>query len=269
LIQSEVSVPIAKLNGNKLYFEVTGAGPDTIVFSHGAFLDHTLWDDVVAQLSEQFRCVTWDARGHGMSECNGPFDYWDAAHDALGLLELAGADTGVFVGMSQGGWLSQRAALIAPDKVRGLVLQGTSVAPFSPEEQAGYRQLAEAWVAMGPVGDLGGAVLDIHFGGADYDGSRFLQRWQAKPPAAWAQVWDSILGRDDIRHRMKEISCPVAVVHGSADAALTMDTARELASMLRTCIGTTTIVGAPHAAALSHPRELAAAIWTLWQGLNS
>ena len=261
-------MPIAKVNGNRLYFEITGDGPQTIVFSHGAFLDHTLWEHVVAELSGDYRCVTWDERGHGMSECNGPFDYWDAAHDALGLLELAGADSGVFVGMSQGGWLSQRAALIAPDRVRGLVLQGTSVGLLTPEEQAGYKQLGDAWVSLGPVGDIANAVLGIQFAGSDYDGAYWIPRWQSKPPSEWEQVWTTILGRDDITGRMGEISCPVAVVHGTADAAFSMDVARTMASTLRTNIGTTSILGAPHAAALTHPREMSAAIRTLMLGLS-
>ena len=132
-------MPITELNGNKLYYEVTGDGPETIVFSHGAFLDHTLWEHVVANLSDTYRCITWDERGHGMSECNGPFSYWDAATDALGLMDLVGVESAVLVGMSQGGWLSQRAALAAPERIRGLVLQGTSIGLLTPEEQEGYR----------------------------------------------------------------------------------------------------------------------------------
>ena len=27
----------------------------------------------------EYRCITWDERGHGMSECLGPFDYYDSA----------------------------------------------------------------------------------------------------------------------------------------------------------------------------------------------
>jgi 3-oxoadipate enol-lactonase len=260
-------VPIAKLNGNKLYFEVTGDGPETIVLSHGAFLDHTLWDGVVAELSGDYRVITWDERGHGMSECNGPFDYWDAAHDALGLLDLAGAANAVFVGMSQGGWLSQRVALIAPDRVRGLVLQGTSVSLLTPEEQAGYKQLAEAWVAMGPIGDIANAVLGIQFAGADYDGSHWIGRWQSKPPSEWAHVWEAILGRDDITGRVREIKCPVTVVHGTADAAFDLSVASRTAGLFPSCIGTTTIVGGPHAAALTHPLEVSGAIRMFLQGM--
>jgi 3-oxoadipate enol-lactonase len=264
----EDSVPIAELNGNKLYYEVTGDGPEAIVFSHGAFLDHTMWEAVVAELSGEYRCITWDERGHGMSECNGPFDYWAAAADALGLLDLAGVDEAVFVGMSQGGWLSQRAALAAPERVRGLVLQGSSIGMLTPEEHAGYSELGRAWVEHGPVGDIANAVLGIQFAGADYDGSRFVQRWQAKPPSAWAPVWETILGRDDITGRAKEIACPVSIVHGTADAAFSLDIADETSRMLAYCIGVTVIVGAPHAAALTHPREVCAAIRSFVQGLT-
>jgi pimeloyl-ACP methyl ester carboxylesterase len=261
-------VPIAELNGNKLYYEVTGDGPDTILFSHGAFLDHTVWDRVVAELSGDYRCITWDERGHGMSECNGPFDYWDAAKDALGLLDVVGADEAVFVGMSQGGWLSQRAALTAPEKVRGVVLQGTSISLLTEEEQAGYAQLGQAWVTMGPVGDIANAVLGIQFAGSDYDGSYWIQRWQSKPPSAWAEVWQTILNRDDITDRVRKFPCPVAVVHGSADAAFSPDIARATVNMVPYCVGLTMILGGPHAAALTHPQEVAGAVRTFVQGLS-
>lgn len=261
-------MPIAELNGNKLYYEVTGDGPQTILFSHGAFLDHTLWEHVVSDLSDTYRCITWDERGHGMSECNGPFDYWDAANDALGLLDLADAESAVFVGMSQGGWLSQRAALAAPDKVRGLVLQGTSVSLLTAEEHAGYTQLGQAWVAYGPTGDIANAVMGIQFAPVEYDGSRFLKGWQSKAPSAWAQVWQTILNRDDITGRMKEIACPVMVLHGSADVAFSLDIANETAGMVADCAGVTVIEGAPHSAALTHPDETAAAIRSFVQGLS-
>ncbi len=261
-------MPIAELNGNKLYYEVTGDGPETIVFSHGAFLDHTLWELVVAELSSDYRCITWDARGHGMSECNGPFTYYDSVADTLGLLDLVGADSAVFVGMSQGGWLGQRAALTAPDRVRGLVLQGTSVSQLTAEEHAGYSQLGQAWVAYGPTGDIANAVMGIQFAPSNYDGSRFLKAWQSKAPSAWEQVWQTILNRDDITGRMKEISCPVSVVHGSADVAFSLDIANETAGMVSDCTGVTVIDGAPHAAALTHPAEVTAAIRSFMQGLS-
>ena len=254
-------MPIADLNGNKVYYEVTGDGPETILFSHGAFLDHTMWQPVVDALSGEFRCITWDERGHGMSECNGPFDYYDLASDALGLLEVAGVDSAVLVGMSQGGWLSQRAALTAPDKVRGLVLVGTSLPLMSDEETAGFTQLSQGWLGMGPVGQIADAVYGIQFAGTDYDGARYRERWQGKAPSAWAEVWQTILQRrDDITARAEEIACPVAVVHGTADVAFSLDSAQAMAAAFPNSRGITVIEGGPHAAPLTHTAEVVEAL---------
>src|SRR5207244_2711662 len=118
---------------------------------------------VVDALAGEYRCLTWDERGHGMTECNSAFDYYDLAADALGLLAEVGASHAVFAGMSQGGWLSQRVALTAPDKVRGLVLVGTSLPLMSDEEVAGFTQLSQGWLGMGPVGPIADAVYGIQF----------------------------------------------------------------------------------------------------------
>lgn len=254
-------MPIVDLNGTKVYYEVTGDGPETIVFSHGAFLDHTMWQPVVDALSGEYRCVTFDERGHGMTECNGPFDYYDLARDALGLLDLTGAPNAVFVGMSQGGWLSQRVALTAPDRVRGLVLVGTSLPPMSEEEVAGFTQLSQGWIGMGPIGQIADAVYGIQFAGTDYDGSRYRERWQGKPPSAWTEMWNTILTkRDDITERAKEISCPVAVIHGTADVAFSVDSARAMAAAFPDSRGVTVIEGGPHATPLTHTDQVVTAL---------
>lgn len=254
-------MPIADLNGTKIYYEITGDGPETLLFSHGAFLDHTMWQPVVDALSAEYRCITWDERGHGMSECNGAFDYYDLASDVVGLLDAAGVDSAVLVGMSQGGWLSQRAALATPDRVRGLVLVGTSLPLMSEEETAGFTQLSQGWLAMGPVGPIADAVYGIQFAGTDYDGSRYRERWQGKAPSAWAEVWQTILQRrDDITGRTGEITCPVAVVHGTADVAFSLESAQAMAAAFPNSRGISVIEGGPHAVALTHTDEVVEAL---------
>ena len=266
-------MPFCDHDGTRLYYEDSGAisgggtGP-TVLFSHGAFLDHTMWGPVVAGLAPSYRCLTWDGRGHGMSDCPGPFDYWDAAGDALAVLDAAGVDQAVLVGMSQGGWLSQRAALSAPDRVRGVVLTGTSIRLLSEQEQAGYQQLSEAWLAYGPVGDIAAAVLGIQFAPTAYDGSRYIGRWQSKPPGDWAQVWATILARDEIADRFGDIKCPALVLHGTADQAFPPATAEEMARLLGDCRGVVTVDGGPHCLALTHPAETTAAIADFVAGLD-
>lgn len=254
-------MPFFDNDGHRLYYEDTGGDGPAIVFSHGGFFDHTMWEAVVPLLSATHRCITWDSRGHGMSECHGPFTYWHAAEDIVALLDAAGVDDAVLVGMSQGGWATQRAALKAPERIRGVVLTGTSVRLLSEPELEGYGQLAQGWAAMGPVGDIAAAVLGVQFGGTSYDGSRYVSRWQSKPPAAWAGVWETILhGRDDIVDRLGEISCPALFVHGSVDQAFPVEVAEEMSQLVADSRGVIVVDGAPHCIALTHPDAMGSAI---------
>lgn len=260
-------MPFADNNGTRLYYEDTGGTGTAILFSHGAFLDHTIWAPVVDALSADHRCLTWDERGHGMSETGGSFDYWDAARDAVAVLDAAGVDRAVLVGMSQGGWLSQRAAIAHPDRVAGLVLTGTSVRQMGADELAGYAQLSQGWLALGPVGDIAATVLGIQFAPTGYEGSRFIERWQAKPPSAWADVWAAILGRDEIVDRLGEIRCPALVVHATTDPAFPFATAEETSRLLPDCRGLVGVEGGSHCLSLTHPKELTVALRTFTAGL--
>jgi len=261
-------MPFIDRDGNRIYYEDSGGDGPAILFSHGAFLDHTIWEPVVERLAPACRCITWDARGHGMSEANGPFDYWDLAGDTTAILDAAGVDSAVLVGMSQGGWLTQRAAIASPQRVRAVVLTGTSLHLLSPEEQAGYSQLAQAWVAMGPVGEIGDTVLNIQFLPTGYDGRRYLEKWRSRPPAQWTEVWNTVLGRDDIDGRFGEIKCPALFIQGTGDGIFSVAMAEEMSSLLPDSRGVIPIEGGPHCISLTFPEEMSAAIREFVTGLG-
>jgi 3-oxoadipate enol-lactonase len=245
-------MPFAVINGHHLYFEDSrGRGP-AIVFSHGFLLDHSMWESQVAEFSPEYRCITWDERGHGMSECLGPFDYYDSASDCIGLLDQLGIASATLVGMSQGGFLSLRAAWKHPKRVRALVLVDTAAALFPPDVLAGYRATAHAWIEHGPTGEIGTGMAELLFG-KRYDASVWLGKWQSKPPSETAHPWETVLGRDEFMHRLPEIRCPSLVIHGSADQAFDLATARGLQSGLGDCKGLVVIEGAAHAPNVTHP----------------
>ena len=60
------AVPMSHVNGTDLYYEDTGAGLP-ILFVHGMCGNANVWDGQVARLSDTFRCVTYDRRGHTRS----------------------------------------------------------------------------------------------------------------------------------------------------------------------------------------------------------
>src|SRR5207244_11339634 len=95
---------VSRPGGVKISYADTGGDGPSVVLSHGILMDASMFDAQVAALSPSYRCITWDQRGHGETGLvTEPFSYWDSAHDLLAVLDDAGVDAAVPVGMSQGG----------------------------------------------------------------------------------------------------------------------------------------------------------------------
>src|SRR5580658_5654366 len=122
------------------YTDSGGQGP-AVVFSHGFLMDRTMFGRQVTALTPQYRVITWDQRGNGGTRAAGAFTYWDSAADVLALLDQLGVERAVLAGMSQGGFLSLRAALTAPDRVRALILIDSQAGLEDPAAAPAYEEM--------------------------------------------------------------------------------------------------------------------------------
>jgi 3-oxoadipate enol-lactonase len=248
-------MPFVNVNRHDLYFEDSGGNRPVLLFSHGFLLDHSMWETQVKNFAAEYRCITWDERGHGMSDCLGPFDYYDSASDAIGILDQLAIPKATLIGMSQGGFLSMRAALKSPDRVKALVLIDSAAGVFTPEVLATYRETADAWLSQGPVGDIATNMASLLFG-PKYDAKIWKAKWQAKPPCESAHPWETVLNRDDFTDHLKEIVCPSLVIHGSKDEAFDAEVAKGLRDGLGNCKDLVMIRGAAHAPNVTHPKQV-------------
>jgi len=260
-------MPFFDTSSTRIYYEDSGASAPAVIFSHGFVLDRTLFTPQIAELAKRYRCVAWDQRGHGMSSCNESFSLWDSGKDCLALMDALGIEEAVLVGLSQGGFISMRAAVTAPRRVRGLVLMDTAARSFSAAELEGYTAMRDSWVRNGPVGETATTMATLLFG-PDFDQSGWIARWQSRPPADWSRPWEAILGRDEFFPRLTEIKCPSVVVHGGNDAAFPVSVAREICSALPNCRGCEIIDGAPHAPTLTHPEAVTRVLENFLESLN-
>src|SRR5271169_680049 len=158
-------MPFAEVNGQRIRFDDSGGDGPAVILSHGFLMDREMFAHQIDALAGEFRVIAWDERGFGETESDGkPFTYWDSAKDCLGLLDHLDIDRAVLGGMSQGGFLSLRAALLAPKRVRALVLIDTQAGGEDPERLPAYRKMQETWLDVGPVDDLANAVAMLIIG---------------------------------------------------------------------------------------------------------
>jgi pimeloyl-ACP methyl ester carboxylesterase len=101
----------AEVNGVKLYYELHGSG-EPLALVHGSWTDARAWRFVVPGLSEHFRVLIYDRRGHSRSARPAMQGSWDEDGDDLAaLLEAADLLPAHVVANSGGGRRRRTAGL--------------------------------------------------------------------------------------------------------------------------------------------------------------
>jgi pimeloyl-ACP methyl ester carboxylesterase len=252
---------IARVNGRRVAYQDTGGGGPAVVFSHGLLMDGEMFAPQVEALRGDFRCITWDQRGHGESdEATEPFTYWDSAADLFALAEHLGVERAFLVGMSQGGFVSLRAALRRPEFVRGLGLIDTQAGQEDPDQVEANKTMGHVWKEHGLNDDLAEIIAAIIMSPGYPGNAEWIAKWKRMPTEHVDMPLTPLHSREDIHDRLAEISAPAIVIHGEVDAAITVEQAQRLADGLPSCEGLVVVPGAGHASNLSHPEPVNAAL---------
>jgi len=193
---------------------------EPLVCIHGVGSYLEAWEGVAERLSDRFRILTFDLRGHGRSsKVRGRYEIDDFVGDVLALADHAGFETFNLAGFSLGGLIAQRLALTHQERIRRLVLLAT-VAGRTEEE----RERVTARLAALQAGDRG----------SHYDAS--LSRWlteefQARnpnlitklrqrnaenDPECYAAAY-RVLAQTDFGGLLDQIRIPVLIATGEHD----------------------------------------------------
>jgi len=102
-----------------------------LLFLHAGVTDKRSWRSITASLSDQYRCISFDARGFGETTYL-PQPGWSAVDDALRVLDAAGSERAVLVASSVGGRTAIDLVLAHPGRVAALLLIAPAVrgAPY-------------------------------------------------------------------------------------------------------------------------------------------
>jgi pimeloyl-ACP methyl ester carboxylesterase len=116
-----------RYDGQRLAYTVYGRGPRTTVLMPGLLLSQKMHAPLAKELAARGnRVVTFDPLGHG--ESDRPRDMWrysmtEFAHQALALLDRLKVDQAVVGGTSMGSNTTLELASLAPERLRGMILE--------------------------------------------------------------------------------------------------------------------------------------------------
>lgn len=112
------------VNGINIHYLRTGGRRPPVVLLHGLSDSGECWSHLAHALAADYDLIMPDSRGHGRSSApEQGYQTSDLVADLLGLITYLGLDRPVLIGHSMGGLTAAVAATMAPELLRGMVLE--------------------------------------------------------------------------------------------------------------------------------------------------
>jgi 3-oxoadipate enol-lactonase len=260
-------VPVA---GGELHVETAGEGPTALLVA-GLGQASWAWRDVVPALARSRRTLVFDARGTGRSSRPALTTIEAMVDDTLAVLDAVAADRADVVGLSMGGYVALRLALRSPERVRTLVLAGTSAGgpdrvPRSPE----VREAFNAALTL-PYDEFVRATLHWAFAPAwvSANGPRLeaIAAARLEHPAGFETIGahaEACYGFYGEGCEVERIAAPALVVHGDQDLIVPVENGRRLAARLPSA-EYVELSGAGHNLPLEDPERFAELVLEFWR----
>ncbi|WP_404452212.1 alpha/beta hydrolase [Virgibacillus necropolis] len=204
-------MPIVEISPSlSTYYESSGTGYP-VIFIHPPHMGQTVFK-YQHELSNHFRVITYDIRGHGKSgSSDEDVTIPLLAADLSAFLDALGIDQAIIVGYSAGGSIAQEFVLTYPDRVKALVLSGgfSEVSTFTLKRQF---QFGIALVRTGQS-ELLSKLLTMSHKVTKEDQPELLHEClQAHPQSAYGFYKKSMdYTCTDLLHNLR---CPVFLLYG-------------------------------------------------------
>jgi 3-oxoadipate enol-lactonase len=106
---------------------VAAANAPVVILSNSLMSSHAMWEDNIAALTDKYRVLRYDTRGHGQSQVTpAPYSIALLAQDLVGLMDALNISSAHLIGLSMGGMICQCIGANQPDRVLSLSLCDTA-----------------------------------------------------------------------------------------------------------------------------------------------
>jgi class 3 adenylate cyclase/pimeloyl-ACP methyl ester carboxylesterase len=227
-------------------YQVLGAGPFDLVYSHGwvSHLDMQ-WDEphlaaFLSRLASFSRLIIFDKRGTGLSDrvaINELPTLEQRMDDLRAVMDAAGSEKASLLGVSESGAMCLLFAATYPERVRSVLTFGSYAkrirsadypwAPTREEREAAYREIPETWgTTKGLEAVFPSMIGDPAF--EEWLGAYF--RASASPAAAVALL--RMNSEADIRAVLPSVRVPALIMNRIEDGDVRIEEARYIASKI-------------------------------------
>ena len=239
-------VHYARSRDVNIAYQVVGSGPPDIVFVMGwvshleYFWNEPLFASFLLRLASMSRLILFDKRGTGLSDAVAVHELptlEQRMDDVRAVMDAAGSECAVLLGVSEGGPMCSLFAATYPEKTEALIMIGSYARrlrdidyPWGPtrsERDAFCRRLLTEW--GGPVGIEERAPSLAHDPAFRNWWASYL-RMGASPGAAVALT--EMNAEIDIRNVLPSVRVPTLVLHRTGDRCLFVEEGRYLASRI-------------------------------------
>lgn len=213
---------MTEITQDEVRFNIRLDGPEGapwVVFSNSLLTDLSLWDKQVVALSDRFRILRYDQRGHGGTAVPpGPATIPQLADDIAGIMDQLGIAAAHFVGVSMGASTGIALAQRAPHRVtRLLCSDGNAATP--PGGAQGWEERIATGLQDG-MRALADATLSRWFASPGSPAIPVVRAMIERTPPAGFVACARALQEYDLRPGLGEMRVPALFVAGAADGAM-------------------------------------------------
>ena len=227
-------------NGLRLhYLDYGRADLPPMLLLHGMRDSALSWDIFARSMSDEYRVLSLDSRGHGDSDRAAPSGYCftDYISDIESLADHLDLTDMIIVGHSAGGRYAWSYAVEHPDRVRALVIVDIDPDPYNPQTASDLRASVaepESW----PTQDEFLSYLKTRRVHTSEDALRKQIPAISRRTPEGSYVWKADIRivteyeRPDLWDSWSRITCPVLLVRGRQSTLLTHETAVKMRASL-------------------------------------
>jgi len=291
------TVRIPHLGGIEASYRISGPYKQykpTVVLINSFVADISLYAAQFSntELTDAMNLLAIDPLGHGKTKLRGGgigtakespsqnFTYWDTAVMNLQVMDALGVKKAFVLGTSQGGWVAARMALVAPERIAGILPLGTSFDFESDRSRSlgcwdvsSVTPLIESLNATNesyePPNEFCNFSISSGFGADCPQETR--TEWTEKIKQNYAgdagrkrlrEATVNLRDRDGLHGRLFNIKCPVLWLHGDADVVYSVKNAQEEIKLLEGSPDAKLVVvqGGHHYLSWTNPKEVNAAL---------